>query len=78
MIREQAMTDLIKALILRHQKAVHLKKVADRKAQAEFDGRWAAMEKAGICTYCYGRGMRDDPPWGIVICTECGGTGKSS
>lgn len=28
-----------------------------------------------FCTNCHGRGKLDDPPWGIVTCLECRGTG---
>lgn len=33
------------------------------------------MAKCGVCM---GRGSFDDPPWGIVRCTSCNGTGRDS
>jgi hypothetical protein len=68
---------LIEKLVLRHQRIKHAREVADRRSQAELDGQWAMMREYGICTGCYGRCLRDDPPWGIVVCTECGGTGRA-
>lgn len=48
----------------------------ERRSSAELHHRFKYMEQHGICTGCYGRGAVDDPPWGIVRCDECGGTGK--
>ncbi|WP_244785472.1 hypothetical protein [Cupriavidus pauculus] len=31
----------------------------------------------GTCIGCLGRGSCDEPPWGIVRCDECGGTGRA-
>jgi hypothetical protein len=45
---------------------------------AALDRQFAFMKRTGMCTYCYGQGNSDDPPWGIVPCSECGGTGKTS
>lgn len=28
-----------------------------------------------ICPECNGRGAYDDPPWGIVLCPRCAGSG---
>lgn len=44
---------------------------------ATLDRQFAFMTRMGLCTYCFGTGKSDDPPWGIVPCNECGGTGKT-
>lgn len=34
------------------------------------------MKIQGVCVNCTGKGKADLPPWGIVRCGSCGGTGR--
>jgi hypothetical protein len=59
-------------LVKRHQQRIEAARQSDIALAANFE----RMARNGICEWCYGKGAYDDPPWGIIRCSECGGTGK--
>jgi hypothetical protein len=59
----------------------YLRRREEKKEEREQTERqWAAIERHmrrnGICLECRGKEHIDLPPWGIVQCPTCGGSGK--
>jgi hypothetical protein len=67
---------MIKRLInwLSNRRAI--KNARNARAYAEHHAWIHRMKTQGICLDCVGKGKADLPPWGIVHCDTCNGTGR--
>lgn len=42
----------------------------------EYEAMRKQYQDEGICFSCNGRGFVDTPPWGVMGCSSCNGTGR--
>lgn len=52
------------------------KQLEQQRENQEVLRRAQHLADLGVCPDCYGKGAYDDPPWGVIRCRSCGGTGK--